>query len=85
MKATRVIDNAAPPTPPREADSEAATHVLDLSEDKTSPPPVSARKPRSVQSAPTPIDNVGGLAPGMVLFGEYEIVNVLGVGGRGEV
>jgi hypothetical protein len=42
MKATRVIDNAAPPTPPRETDTEAATHDLDLPEDKTSPLPVSA-------------------------------------------
>jgi hypothetical protein len=105
---TRVlIEEDAASIESRGSDSEAATQlaedddltdlgtrVLDLPEDKTSPPHVSAREPQSAQSvdpkptvrsAPTPIDDSRGLVPGMILFGEYEIVNVLGVGGMGEV
>jgi serine/threonine-protein kinase len=69
---------AAPPTHPTD------TRVLEApaaetTEDKTSPPLVTP----SSSSAPT--DPNQGLEPGMVLFGEYEIVSVLGVGGMGEV
>ncbi len=91
-KATRVIDVDARPSRSRASgDSEAATRLMD-ERDKTAPPAVeaggsgSSGRPRdSAPPPPTPIDNAQGLAPGMVLFGEYEIVNVLGIGGMGEV
>jgi serine/threonine protein kinase len=93
--ATRVIDPAAPPAIPSSSDqaaSSAETRVLDVTEDKTPPPPVSVESGTAPESAggaspppPTPIDSAKGLTPGMILFGEYEIENVLGVGGMGEV
>ena len=58
--------------------------VLDEA-DKTALPPAQAKAARTNSPRPTPIDSDRGLTPGTVLFGEYEIVNVLGVGGMGEV
>jgi serine/threonine protein kinase len=93
--ATRVIDPAAPPAISSSSNlpgSDAETRVLDVTDDKTPPPPVSVRQGTTPESAggaspppPTPIDSSTGLTPGMILFGEYEIENVLGVGGMGEV
>jgi len=91
--ATRVMDPAAPPVPSSSLDDqEGETRVLGDSDDKTSPPSVSAgqgsvrpSRDRSPTPPPTPIDPSKGLIRGMVLFGEYEIENVLGVGGMGEV
>ena len=60
------------------------TRVLDEA-DKTAPSPAQAKAARANTPRPTPIDSDRGLTPGTVLFGEYEIVNVLGVGGMGEV
>ncbi len=89
-----MLDPAAPSAAPAGADAyEAETRVLNLPEDKTSPPPVSTRSTSSPKGAasssklppPTPIDSARGLVPGTILFGEYEIMNVLCVGGMGEV
>jgi eukaryotic-like serine/threonine-protein kinase len=77
---TRVLDETEAKSRLSAPDVVAETRVLDapdVPENKTAPPPVS--------SSSAPGDPDRGLEPGMVLFGEYEIVNVLGVGGMGEV
>jgi len=83
---TRVLDanEAAAADDPSVASAAAETRVLDVGqvpEDKTSPPRVAATPEPGSGTASADPD--GGLKPGMVLFGEYEIVNVLGVGGMG--
>lgn len=90
--ATRVIDLEAPPSDAADEveTAESGTRVLEVSEDKTLPPPVSsnssqAATPASNPRSPDTAARAQGLQPGMILFGEYEIINVLGVGGMGEV
>ena len=90
---TQIMDRPAADEPEApaafgEGRSVPETRVLDES-GKAAPEPIQAAAelgpdpgaPRPV----TPIDPDRGLASGTVLFGEYEIVNVLGVGGMGEV
>ena len=76
---------ASPPTPAATAEADAvdATRALTPTDDKTAPPAVG--DDAAVASAPSSPGPDRGLTPGSVLFGEYEIANVLGVGGMGEV
>ncbi|MEZ4333254.1 MAG: protein kinase [Myxococcota bacterium] len=63
-----------------------ATRVLAV-EDETAPPPAAERARPTPAAAPAARVDASdrGLQPGTVLFGEYEIVSVLGAGGMGEV
>jgi len=95
LAATRVIDPQASLEDDSASDERATgsreTRVLDNEEDKTQPPPVAPPRDQRPPAGPrppparTPGASDQGLEPGMILFGEYEIVNVLGVGGMGEV
>jgi tRNA A-37 threonylcarbamoyl transferase component Bud32 len=98
---TEILREASTPpiaeTPTARA-AEAETRVLDASDEGVGPPVGSASRPSSSPEPPTPpaqrtpaptsgtaSAESGRIAPGTILFGEYEIVNVLGVGGMGEV
>jgi serine/threonine-protein kinase len=72
--ATRVAGAGEPAEPDDDPDAEAATRV-------------SAKRPIAPASnAPAePASRPGGVALGEVLFGEYEVLEVLGAGGMGEV
>jgi serine/threonine-protein kinase len=82
VDATEVIaddedEKSAPPPlhsdPGTDVDVDAATRVSDRSYQK-GPAPDAAPEPQTT-----------GIEPGSVLFGEYEIIEVLGAGGMGEV
>jgi len=79
---TRVLDPSDDKTPPPSVSVEQGT--TPQSGASPSAPRPSMPQPPTPQP-PTPIDSSTGLTSGMILFGEYEIENVLGVGGMGEV
>jgi len=86
----RVQVATRPPTdsPPSAPEGLPEVRGLEETEDKSSPPAVEPARARSADpAAPAakPTSHERGLLAGTVLFGEYEIVNVLGVGGMGEV
>jgi len=93
VQATRVLEESNFPAGSDGSGGQLADTVLAEEElDKTMPPPVNtaagqAASPTRSTAAGSEADRLPdrGLAPGMVLFGEYEIVSVLGVGGMGEV
>jgi serine/threonine-protein kinase len=62
--------------------------ALEETEDKTPPPAVGSARAGPARPTAAAVESSGDerhLAAGTLLFGEYEIVNVLGVGGMGEV
>ena len=69
----------APASASEPADAEAATRVASRPTPRREPRPAPSSVP-----APPAIES-SGVGPGDILFGEYEIVEVLGAGGMGEV
>ncbi len=78
---TRIASDSPTEHPPEQASEETAVEGVDVNAATR----VASTRERRAAQPPDSGDPHPGIVPGSILFGEYEIIEVLGAGGMGEV